>query len=171
MFKVGIFMGWADLAPDSTMPWSILLPVYIGACCWTITYETIYQHQVCPSIFFLLSSKTNKRPQDKQDDIKIGIHSPALFCREYTLHVTTATAIGFFSLVAYGAYLNHHGPPVYVGLVAAAYLLFPHLLTIDIDRPEECRNFFLGTPLVGKVILAGFFLDVLSQRLINGLPL
>jgi 4-hydroxybenzoate polyprenyltransferase len=47
MFKVGIVMGWADLSTDGAAPWNILLPIYLGACLWTITYETVYQHQVC----------------------------------------------------------------------------------------------------------------------------
>lgn len=46
MFKVGIFMGWADVSTDGRVPWKILTPVYIGSCLWTVTYETVYQHQV-----------------------------------------------------------------------------------------------------------------------------
>ncbi len=45
MFKVGVFMGWADLNRGD-ISWAVLVPIYIGACCWTITYETIYQHMV-----------------------------------------------------------------------------------------------------------------------------
>lgn len=47
MFKVGIFMGWSDISMDGRIPWTVLFPVYFGACLWTITYETVYQHQVC----------------------------------------------------------------------------------------------------------------------------
>lgn len=47
MFKVGVFMGWADLNRGD-ISWAVLVPTYIGACCWTITYETIYQHMVSP---------------------------------------------------------------------------------------------------------------------------
>lgn len=46
MFKIGIFMGWSELSIDGTVPWETLVPVYIGACLWTLTYETVYQHQV-----------------------------------------------------------------------------------------------------------------------------
>lgn len=46
MFKVGVFMGWCDLTVDGSVPWITLLLVYIGSCMWTITYETVYQHQV-----------------------------------------------------------------------------------------------------------------------------
>lgn len=46
MFKVGVFMGWSEVTLDGNIPWETLLPVYIGGCLWTLTYEIIYQHQV-----------------------------------------------------------------------------------------------------------------------------
>lgn len=46
MFNIGIFMGWADVAPDKPIPMHILTPAYAACCLWTITYETVYQHQV-----------------------------------------------------------------------------------------------------------------------------
>jgi hypothetical protein len=46
MFNIGVFMGWSDLNRTGNVPWEILGPIYIGACCWTVTYETVYQHQV-----------------------------------------------------------------------------------------------------------------------------
>ncbi|KAJ6584250.1 hypothetical protein B0H10DRAFT_2234539 [Mycena sp. CBHHK59/15] len=58
MFKIGIFMGWSDLSVDRTIPWNTLIPIYLGACLWTITYETVYQHQVhCANIakYYLLT--------------------------------------------------------------------------------------------------------------------
>jgi len=48
MFNVGMFMGWADLSAQigRDIPWDILIPMYVGTCLWTFTYETVYQHQV-----------------------------------------------------------------------------------------------------------------------------
>jgi 4-hydroxybenzoate polyprenyltransferase len=43
---VGVFMGWSDLTTKSTIPIDILGPLYLGCFLWTITYETVYQHQV-----------------------------------------------------------------------------------------------------------------------------
>ena len=38
---------------DGTIPWNVLTPMYIGASMWTITYETVYLHQVgvCISVY------------------------------------------------------------------------------------------------------------------------
>ncbi|KAJ7430193.1 hypothetical protein B0H11DRAFT_2397317 [Mycena galericulata] len=151
MFKVGIFMGWADLSTDGTVPWNILVPIYLGACLWTITYETVYQHQ------------------DILDDIRIGINSPARLCGEYTISITTTTAIGFLSLLTYGGALNNQGIPFYVSVAIAGVMLLSALLRTDIHRPSDCKNLFLGTPLLGQIILGGFLADAVLHRFVEGI--
>ncbi|KDR74734.1 hypothetical protein GALMADRAFT_227148 [Galerina marginata CBS 339.88] len=154
MFNVGVFMGWADLGRDNvTMPWNTLLPVYIGTCLWTITYETIYQHQ------------------DRVDDIKIGLYSPALLLGDYTTSVCTITAAGFFGLLSHGGLLNRQGGFYFGGLTIAGMLLFARLWRTNVYRPEECRQFFLQTVWIGQIILGGVVLDVVFHRLRNGIPL
>ncbi|KAJ7124496.1 UbiA prenyltransferase [Mycena epipterygia] len=151
MFKVGVFMGWSDLSVDGTIAWDVLIPIYLGACLWTITYETIYQHQ------------------DKADDMKIGINSPALLCREYTIGVCTATAIGFLGLLTYGGMLNGQGVAFYAGVAVAGVVLLRSLVATDINCPEKCRAMFLSTPLVGQIILGGFVADAVVYRVTEGI--
>ncbi|KAJ7740582.1 UbiA prenyltransferase [Mycena metata] len=153
MFTVGIFMGWSDLSVDGTVPWSTLAPVYIGACLWTLTYETIYQHQ------------------DKLDDMNIGINSPALLCREYTIPITTVTALGFFGLLTYGGILNNQGLPFFASVTVAGVRLLKALLRTDIDCPGDCQDLFLGTPRIGQIILGGFVADAVLHRLTEGVAL
>ncbi|KAJ7775697.1 UbiA prenyltransferase [Mycena maculata] len=152
MFKVGIFMGWSDLSTEGGIPWHVLVPIYFGACLWTITYETVYQHQ------------------DRLDDIKINLHSPARLCGENTVPICTATAIGFLGLLAYGGTLNNQGTPFYLGVAMAAVVLFRGLAATDINSPEKCKAMFLDTPLVGQIILGGFVVDAVVYRLTEGIP-
>ena len=56
MFDVGIFMGWADVSNENGLPWSLLIPIFLGGCLWTIAYETVYQYQVL--IFFPILIKS-----------------------------------------------------------------------------------------------------------------
>ncbi|KAJ6544329.1 UbiA prenyltransferase [Mycena capillaripes] len=151
MFKVGIFMGWSDLSADGTVPWHILVPIYAGACLWTITYETVYQHQ------------------DRADDIKIGINSPARLCGEYTITICMATAIGFLSCLAYGGMLNDQGVAFYAGVVVAGIVLFRSLAATDVNCPETCKAMFLSTPRVGQIILGGFVVDAVVHRIVEGI--
>ncbi|KAJ7166047.1 UbiA prenyltransferase [Mycena filopes] len=153
MFKVGIFMGWSDLSVDGTVAWHILVPVYVGACLWTATYETIYQHQ------------------DRADDVKIGLNSAARLCGEHTIGICTATAAGFLYFLSYGAMLNGHGTAFYVGVAVAGGVLFRSLMATDIDCPEKCKAMFLTTPLVGQIILGGFVADAVLHRVVEGIAL
>ncbi|KIK53856.1 hypothetical protein GYMLUDRAFT_49149 [Collybiopsis luxurians FD-317 M1] len=153
MFTVGVFMGWSTLNTSKRMPYEILVPVYIAGCFWVWTYETIYQHM------------------DKADDIQIDIKSSALLCGQYTISVCSTTAALFFGLLSYGGYLNGHGIAFFAGVLIAAGLLMSKLLTTDVDRPEDCRDFFLQTPLIGQVVLGGFVADAVLARLTSGIPL
>ncbi|KAK0221094.1 hypothetical protein EDD85DRAFT_983311 [Armillaria nabsnona] len=39
MFNIGIYMGWADLAPDGVISYCALTAAYLGATMWTIMYK------------------------------------------------------------------------------------------------------------------------------------
>lgn len=146
--------------------------MYVGACLWTITYETVYQHQV-RSIHAILMHADNESDmnQDKLDDMRIGLHSPALLCGKYTIAICTSTAIGFIGLMSYSGMQNGHGIPYFSSLAIATVLLLHRLLRTDIDQPEDCRNLFLGTPLVGEVILCGLIVDVITRRVVEGISI
>ncbi|KAK1224447.1 hypothetical protein PQX77_012621 [Marasmius sp. AFHP31] len=146
MFNVGTFMGWCRLRSDATIAWDVLVPLYVGACFWTCTYETVYQHQ------------------DKEDDLKIGLHSPALFLGRSTVPVCAATTILFLAFVGYGGFLNNQELPFYIGLACAGIITLRQLLSTDIDDPEQCKMFFLLAPRVGQIILGGLVIDAVYGR-------
>jgi 4-hydroxybenzoate polyprenyltransferase len=73
--------------------------------------------------------------------------------------------------MTYGGVLNGQGWPYFAALFSAGVLLLPRLLKTNIDRPEDCRTLFLGTPLIGQIILGGLLVDAVTQRLISGVPL
>lgn len=73
--------------------------------------------------------------------------------------------------MSYGGILNNQGVAYYVGLAVAGFLLLFKLLQTDIDSPQQCKELFLGTPLVGQVILGGIIVDVVTRRLQNGIPI
>ncbi|KAJ6501146.1 UbiA prenyltransferase [Mycena vitilis] len=152
MFKVGIFMGWSDLSVDGSVSWHILVPIYFGACLWTFSYETVYQHQ------------------DRADDIKIGINSPALLCGKYTITTCIATATGFLCCLTYGGILNNQGHAFYAGVAVAGVVLIKSLLNTNVDDPEQCKAMFLTTPRVGRIILLGFVVDAAAHRFGERIP-
>ena len=44
MFNIGALMGWTDVYPND-VPWKMLAIVYLACGFWTLTFETVYQHQ------------------------------------------------------------------------------------------------------------------------------
>ncbi|KAK7056303.1 Para-hydroxybenzoate--polyprenyltransferase, mitochondrial precursor (PHB:polyprenyltransferase) [Paramarasmius palmivorus] len=153
MFNVGVFMGWSDLNPTGEIDWERLIPIYIGACLWTFTYETVYQHQ------------------DKVDDAKIGIYSPALFFGTSTIPICIFTAVSFLGLLCYGGYLNNQGVFFYAITTTAGVRLLQTLVWTDVDQPDDCKHMFLKTPQIGRTIFLGVILDAVANRLYSGIPL
>jgi 4-hydroxybenzoate polyprenyltransferase len=109
--------------------------------------------------------------QDKLDDIRIGLYSPALFFREYTILICTTTALGFLGLLTYGAVLNGQGLVCYFSVAVAGTMLLRNLLRTDIDSPTQCKAMFLATPLIGQTILVGFVVDAVVHRIADGVSL
>ncbi|KAK0440049.1 UbiA prenyltransferase family-domain-containing protein [Desarmillaria tabescens] len=153
MFNIGIYMGWADLTPDGRIPYYSLTAAYFGATMWTITYETVYQHQ------------------DKVDDVKIGMKSLAILCGKYTILICSATTFGFATLMTLAGYLNGQGIAYYIAIAMSAFVILKELAVTDIDEPRECMKFFLRTPAIGNLILAGLVIDVGVQRVLAGISL
>ncbi|KAK0234480.1 hypothetical protein EDD85DRAFT_910449 [Armillaria nabsnona] len=138
MFNIGVYMGWADIAPGGLIPYHALTAAYVGATLWTITYETVYQHQ------------------DKVDDVKISMKSLAILCGKHMIPICSATTVGFAGLMSWAGYLNGQGIVYYVSVVLSAFVLMKELVVTDIDKPMQCMRFFLHTPTIGNLILAGF---------------
>ncbi|KAK0187328.1 UbiA prenyltransferase family-domain-containing protein [Armillaria mellea] len=153
MFNIGIYMGWADLAPDGVIPYHALTAAYLGATMWTITYETVYQHQ------------------DKLDDVKIGMKSLAILCGKRTIPICSATTVGFAALMTWAGYLNKQGIVYYVSVALSAFVLLKELFVTDIDKPRQCMKFFLHTPTIGNLILVGLVVDAVVHRVLEGISL
>ncbi|VDC04870.1 unnamed protein product [Peniophora sp. CBMAI 1063] len=153
MFNSGVFMGWSDLSPDGRVPWNVLSPIYVGCCFWVIAYETVYQHL------------------DREEDVKLGIKSFAIFCGEYTNVVCGASSLCFTGLLAYGASLNGHGPILYAALAAVTLQLLYGIAHTDVNVRSQCWYFFLLTPRIGAILVTGFITDVVFYRWMNGLAL
>jgi len=153
MFNVGLFMGWSDLNPAGEVNWATLIPVYVGCVCWTISYETIYQHQ------------------DRADDVEIGLRSLAIFLGKNTTYACLTTSLIFTGLVAYGGFLNGQHAMFYIGLIIASAKLMISVRQTNIDLPAECKSMFMETPFIGLIILGGLVSDGLYYRLSSGLPL
>ncbi|KAK0440534.1 hypothetical protein EV421DRAFT_1905262 [Armillaria borealis] len=69
--------------------------------------------------------------------------------------------------------LRYHcrGIAYYVSVALSAFVFLKELLVMDIDKPRQCMKFFLHKPTVGNLILAGFVVDAVVHRIVEGIPL
>lgn len=63
-FNWGALLGWAAVHSSLHLP--AVLPLYGAGVCWTLVYDTIYAHQVRPS---LNSKVTRHVPYDGIDRV------------------------------------------------------------------------------------------------------
>lgn len=139
-FSWGGLMGWA--AQFGSLNAAPVL-IYIAAIAWTVGYDTIYAHM------------------DKDDDVAVGIGSTALLFGDRTHGALVAlygTALICLVLAFAVANINALG---YVGLIAAAAMLFYQVRALDIGNVEKCLALFKSNNRVGLLVFAGLILPLI----------
>ncbi len=139
-FSCGGMMGWA--AQFGSLNAAPVL-IYISAIAWTVGYDTIYAHM------------------DKDDDVAVGIGSTALLFGDRTHGALVAlygTALICLVLAFAVANINALG---YVGLIAAAAMLFYQVRALDIGNMEKCLALFKSNNRVGLLVFAGLILPLI----------
>ncbi|PWN25127.1 4-hydroxybenzoate polyprenyl transferase, partial [Jaminaea rosea] len=134
-FNWGALLGWAALSPPPV--WEAVLPLYAGAVCWTIVYDSVYAHQ------------------DKVDDIVAGVKSTALLFAEKTRPILTGFSVGFLALATKGH------PCFLASLVPVAAHLAWQIGTTDLDNRADCWKKFVSNAWLGAMVWAGLMGDYL----------
>lgn len=120
-FNVGIFVGYAAVL-NRIDPF-VCVPIYIGAVCWTILYDTIYAYQ------------------DKKDDLKVGVKSSAiLFGDTKTPLVLLQIPIGVCILAS--GLMAQQSLPFYLGTAWALWYLSSIVDHVNIFDGWSCATAF-----------------------------
>lgn len=139
-FNIGALVAWVTVRNQLDLP---ALFLYIGLIFWTIGYDTIYAHQ------------------DREDDVKIGIKSTAIYFYNDTekyLNIFYSIAATMFCFAGNLAGVGIHYNAL---LLIPVILLFWQVRTIDIHDPQNCNvrfksNFFVGATLYLAVIITRY---------------
>lgn len=124
-------------APPPLEAWLL----FTATLLWTIAYDTMYA----------LS--------DKEDDLKIGVKSSAIFFGEKDKLIIGLLQILTILTLSWAGYIIGFGIYYYVSLLIAI-LLFIHQHKMIKDRnPNRCLQAFLHNNWVGMVIFIGIFID------------
>ena len=134
-FGFGIPMAFA--AVNDTIPplaWVLLA----ANVCWAIAYDTEYAMV------------------DRDDDVKIGIKSSAIFFGQYDVIAVMLCYALMLGLLAYVGKLMGFAKFYFAGLAAALGLVLWQYQLIKKRAKADCFNAFLANNWIGLVIFMGF---------------
>ena len=138
-FSAGMPMAFA--AVQHTVPLGVALPLMVANICWVIAYDTLYAMV------------------DREDDLKIGVKSSAIF---FGRHDRLAVALlhGACLLILIQLGLNGGRGEWYYGGIALASALAVYQQIITRERqPAQCFRAFMNNSYFGAAIFVGMALD------------
>lgn len=136
-FNIGVLVAWAAVQ-NTVAPAAIVL--YLAGVFWTLGYDTIYAHQ------------------DKEDDIKAGVKSTALWLgsktKPYLYYFYSLTII----MILVHGFIQKLSINFYYAAGFSALLLFWQVFALDIRNPKDCMKKFKQSSLFGAIILIAIIL-------------
>lgn len=137
-FSWGALVGWsAEFGSLSAAP----LLLYAGSIAWTIGYDTIYAHQ------------------DTTDDAIIGVRSTALLFGGRTRLLITLFYTLALILIAMAVAAAGGGIVAAAGLLVAALHMAWQVVTLNVEKPENCLERFRANRTTGWIIFIALVLD------------
>lgn len=136
-FNWGILMGYCAShgCLDSTC-----VPMYAGAICWTIVYDTIYAYQ------------------DIKDDLRMGVKSTAIRFKENTKAWLAGFSAVSISGFTFSGILTEQTWPYYSAAAIAATHLVWQIYGLNVNNAKDCGKKFASNTFVGMIIFLGIAL-------------
>ena len=111
------------------------------------------------NVFWAIAYDTEYAMVDRDDDIRLGIHSSALFFGKYDVVAVMACYAVTLILLACAGEIVGSGVMFYAGLLVAAGIALYHYKLIKDRSREACFAAFLHNNWFGAAVFAGIVLD------------
>jgi 4-hydroxybenzoate polyprenyltransferase len=109
--------------------------------------------------FWVIAYDTEYAMVDRDDDLRLGIKSSAIFFGRFEVSAVMASYGAFLSLMAIVGGMINAGWPFYLGCAVAAALALYHFVLIRNRSRESCMRAFRHNNWVGAAVFAGTMLD------------
>jgi len=134
---------------------------------WRVLLDARVRQHICPSGEGVFRADLRKYPltvvpQDKNDDINVGIRSTALLFGEQTRPILSALSASAVSLITYAGFVNAQGAPFYLGVGLGAAQLARILWRTDFDNRASCWQGFVGCGWTGFWVWTGALADYVT---------
>ena len=116
------------------------------------------------NVFWAIAYDTEYAMVDRDDDLKIGIKSSAIFFGRFDVTAVMACYAAMLCLLVYIGQFMGYKPYYYIGLLAALVLVCRQYVLIKARNKTSCFNAFLHNNWIGFAVFAGiaanYFLSV-----------
>ena len=117
--------------------------IYAAAILWALAYDTMYAMV------------------DRDDDLKLGVKSTAVWLGKRDVPIVAATLAAVLAILALVGYRYHLGTAYAVGWLAAVMVVAYQLWLIKDRDPGQCFKAFQMSNYMGLGVFAGLFVDKL----------
>jgi 4-hydroxybenzoate polyprenyltransferase len=117
--------------------------LFLANVLWSVIYDTEYAMV------------------DREDDLKIGVKSTAIFFGERDKQIIGYLQVALLALLVGIGLLSGRGGVYYLGLLAAGWLALYQQYLIRDRAPEACFKAFLNNNAFGLAIFCGLLVDFL----------
>lgn len=114
------------------------------------------------NVFWAIAYDTEYAMVDRDDDIRLGIHSAALLFGKRDVAAVMVCYAVTLVLLAIAGQMTGLGWPYHLGLLSAAGIALYHYTLIRQRQREQCFKAFLHNNWFGAAIFAGIALDYLA---------
>ncbi len=108
------------------------------------------------NVFWAIAYDTEYAMVDRDDDLKIGIKSSAIFFGKYDVAAVMACYVIMLGILAYVGYALHYGYGYWLCFGVAALLAVWQYVLIRNREKAHCFQAFLHNTWIGAAICAGF---------------
>jgi len=141
---LGAAFGWAIpmvfMALMENIPW-VAWVLFAANICWVIAYDTMYAMV------------------DRDDDIKLGIKSTAIFFGSWDRFWIGFFQLSFLSLMVLVGIIYHQGVFYFSGLLLALFFAVYHQVLLRHRDRDGCFQAFLQNNILGATIFMGLLFD------------
>ena len=139
VFSAGIPMAYAAVL--RRVEWAPVLQLIAANLCWVIAYDTLYAMA------------------DREDDLKAGVKSSAIFFGRYDLVMVALLHTACLLLLAHLGWETGRGWIYFAGLATAAGFATVQQYRLELREPAECLRAFRNNNYFGLSIFIGLALD------------
>ena len=116
------------------------------------------------NVFWAIAYDTEYAMVDRDDDLKIGIKSSAVFFGQYDVLAIMLCYVAMLSLLSYVGYLLGYATYYFAGLLFALMLVIGQFKLIKKRLKTDCFKAFLDNSWIGLVILIGIVAEFLTRH-------